>query len=58
MKRNCKRWPKMTYEKWEKNVAAFRANFNTRNKTMLNELRAELSITSEEEKKYFADLGY
>ena len=58
MKRNCKRWPKMTYEKWEKNVAAFRANFNTRNKTMLNELRAELSITPEEEKKYFADLGY
>ena len=58
MKRNCERWPKLTYEKWEKNVQDFRTNLTTRNKTMLNELRSTLNITPEEEKKYFADLGF
>ncbi len=59
MERNCQRWPKvMTYDKWEKNVAAFREKFQLRNKIMLNDLRSYLSITDEENKKYFADLGY
>lgn len=59
MKRNCERWPSvLTYAKWEKNVAAFREKFKVRNKIMLNDLRSFLSITEEENKKYFADLGY
>lgn len=59
MKRNCARWPQvLTYAKWEKNVEAFREKFQVRNKTMLNDLRSFLSITEEENKKYFADLGY
>ena len=59
MERNCQRWPNvMTYPKWEKNVEAFREKFKERNKTMLNDMRSFLSITDEENKKYFADLGY
>ena len=56
---NCKRWPRiMTYDQWEHNVAKFRSQFADRSKLMLNGLRKYLSITDEEEKKYFADLGF
>ncbi len=56
---NCKRWPRiMTYEQWEHNVAEFRSKFADKGKLMLNGLRKYLSITDEEEKKYFADLGF
>lgn len=58
MKRNCERWPKLTYEKWEKNVANFREKFKTKNKSLLDDLRKAINITQEEEKKYFSDLGY
>ena len=59
MARNCERWPNvMTYSKWEANVTKFREKFKDRPKNMLNDLRQFLSITDEEEKKYFADLGF
>ena len=59
MPRNCERWAKvLTYEKWLEHVADFRAKFNERPAVILNDLRKELKITPEEEKKYFADLGY
>lgn len=58
MKRNCERWPKLTYEKWEQNVVNFRDKFKTKNKSLLNDLRKAISITAEEEKLYFSDLGY
>lgn len=58
MKRNCQRWPEMSYDKWESHVNAFREKFKARNKTMLNDLRKFLGITAEENRKYFADLGY
>lgn len=57
MKLNCKRWPQLSYKKWEKNIATFRKRFTTRNRDMLNDLRKVLSITPEEDKKYFGDLG-
>ena len=59
MVRNCERWPGvMKYERWEENVEKFREKFATRDKDMLNDLRKVLEITDEEEKKYFADLGF
>ena len=56
MKHNCKRWPKLSYEQWEKNIAQFREGFKDKNKTMLDGLRNWLSVTDEENKKYFAGL--
>lgn len=58
MKRNCERWPQLSYEKWEKNIADFRNKFATKPKIMLDDLRSLLSITEQEDKKYFGDLGY
>lgn len=59
MERNCKRWEKvMSYEKWENNVKAFREKFKERPKIVLDNLRKHLEITDDEEKKYFADLGF
>lgn len=59
MVRNCERWKNlMTYERWETNVEKFRERFEGRNVNMLNDLRKVMEITEEEEKKYFADLGY
>ena len=59
MVRNCERWKNlMTYERWETNVEEFRERFEGRNVNMLNDLRKVMEITEEEEKKYFADLGY
>jgi hypothetical protein len=59
MVRNCARWPGvLSYSRWEKNVNAFREKFKERNKIMLNSLRDWLSITDEENEKYFSDLGY
>lgn len=58
MKHNAKRWPKLSYEKWEKNIQNFRSRFENRPKVVLNELRDYLHITPEEEKKYFSHLGY
>ncbi len=59
MKLNCKRWPDLaSFERWEKNVVAFRNKFKGRDKYVLDGIRKELNITPEEEKKYFSDLGY
>lgn len=55
---NCQRWPNMTYKEWERNLETFSKNFETRPKAMLKDLRTQINITPEEEKKYFADLGY
>lgn len=57
MPRNCERWPSvLTYPRWEARVKDFREKFKDRNKNMLNDLRKWLSITEEENKKYFSDL--
>ncbi|MBR6926444.1 MAG: CotH kinase family protein, partial [Bacteroidaceae bacterium] len=58
MRRNCQRWPELSYNTWEKHVAAFRAKFNDRPRTMLSQLRQYLAVTAEENKQYFSDLGY
>lgn len=58
MKRNCERWPDLSYKNWEAHQVTFVKNFETRPKAMLNDLRKQLRITPEEEKKYFADLGF
>ena len=59
MEQNCKRWANlMSYSRWVKNVDNFREKFKFRNKIMLNDLRKELAITEEENKKYFSDLGF
>ena len=58
MKRNCERWPQLSYNTWEKNIVKFRERFSVKNKMMLKDLRQFLSITEEENKKYFSDLGY
>lgn len=59
MKRNCDRWAQvMTYSDWERNVKSFRSKFKDRPKVMLSQLRQELNINAQENKKYFADLGY
>jgi len=59
MERNCKRWPDVkSYNSWEKHLEKFRSMFKDRDKDMLNSLRKELSITDEENKQYFSDLGF
>lgn len=58
MKRNCERWPQLSYEKWEKNLEDFKKKFADKPKIMLDDLRQYLHITKEEEKKYFSKLGY
>lgn len=56
---NAERWPKvLPVDRWEKNVAAFRARFEQRPKVMYEGMRKELRITPEEEKKYFSDLQW
>ena len=51
MKRNCERWPKLTYEKWEKN-GYFRAKPNPDKEPFT------IVIPPPNIKKYFADLGF
>lgn len=58
MKRNCERWPSLSYSTWEKNIADFRAMFKEKPKVMLNEIREYLGVTDAENKKYFSKLGY
>ena len=58
MELNCKRWPQLSYNTWEKNIESFRAKFATKPAKMLNDLRRYLSITSAEDEKYFKHLGY
>lgn len=59
MKYNCERWPKLlAYTTWERNVENFKKKIANRNKAMLDDLRKELAITPEENKKYFGNLGY
>lgn len=58
MKRNCQRWPQLSYKTWEKNIDDFRAKFKDKPKVVLDGVRAYLKVTPEEEKKYFAHLGY
>ena len=58
MKRNCERWPQLSYAQWEKNVENFRTKFKDRPKIMLDDIRSHLSVTDEENKKYFGHLGY
>lgn len=58
MKRNCERWPQLSYEKWEKNIEDFRAKFNDKPKVMLDGIRDYLHVTDAENKKYFSNLGY
>ena len=56
MQRNCERWPQLSYRQWEKNIEAFRARFADRHLIVLNDLRRLLSITPDEDKRYFSDL--
>lgn len=57
MERNCKRWPQMmSYESWLSRVDEFRQRIATRQMQLLNALRKELSITPDEDKKYFSGL--
>lgn len=58
MKHNCKRWTGLSYEKWENNIKSFRARLEDRPQIILNDLRRYLAVTDEENKKYFASLGY
>ena len=59
MRNNCERWPQLiSYSHWEKHVGEFREKINNRNKTMLNDIRKELKVTDEENRKYFSDLGF
>lgn len=58
MKQNCERWPKLSYQQWEKNIADFREKFKDKPKVMLDDIRRYLSVTDEENKKYFGSLGY
>lgn len=58
MQLNCRRWPQLSYKQWEKNLQDFRKKFADKPKVMLNDLRAYLKITPEENKKYFSSLGY
>ena len=58
MKQNCERWPRLSYERWEKNIEDFRSRFETRPQKVLNDIRSYLSVTPEENKKYFGHLGY
>ncbi|MCH5222793.1 MAG: CotH kinase family protein [Muribaculaceae bacterium] len=58
MENNCKRWPQLSYKQWEKNVEDFRKKFEDKPQVMLDDIRKHLSITEEENKKYFSHLGY
>lgn len=59
MRLNCERWPSlMSYAKWESHVREFRGKFQRRAENMLNAIREYLHVTAEEEKEFFADLGY
>lgn len=58
MKQNCQRWPQLSYDQWEKNVAKFREKFDEKPKVMLDDLRRYLNVTPEENKKYFGNLGF
>lgn len=58
MERNCERWPQLSYKQWEKNIESFKKKFETKPKFMLNDIRKYLSVTPEENKKYFSHLGY
>ena len=58
MKRNCQRWPQLSYESWEKNISDFRSKFKDKPKVMLDGVRSYLNVTDAENKKYFAHLGY
>ena len=58
MERNCERWPQLGYQKWEENIVKFREKFNDKNKVLLDDIRVTLSVTDEENKKYFSNLGY
>jgi len=59
MHRNCERWPSyMSFENWQTHCQRFREKFKEKNKIILNDLRQELNITEEENKKYFSDLGF
>lgn len=58
MKLNCERWPTLSYEQWEKNIADFRKKFADKPQVMLNDLRKYLKVTEAENKKYFGKLGY
>lgn len=58
MKRNFDRWPQLTYEQWERNVARFREKFEKRGSMLYNDFKNELRITAEEEKQYFSNLGF
>lgn len=58
MQHNCKRWPGFgSVKNWEQRVVKFREKLLTRNKVILDDLRRELHVTPEEDKKYFGDLG-
>ncbi|MDE6271863.1 MAG: CotH kinase family protein [Muribaculaceae bacterium] len=52
MELNCKRWPKLSYKGWEKNIGSFREKFKDKHLVMYDGLRQYLKITPEEEKKY------
>lgn len=58
MKRNCERWPQLSYEQWEKNIGDFRSKFEKKPQVILDEIRQYLSVTDAENKKYFGHLGY
>lgn len=58
MKQNCKRWPRLSYEKWENNILEFRSRFEGRPQKILNDIRKQLNVTEEENRKYFGSLGY
>ena len=53
MKLNCQRWPKLSYERWQKNVENFRKKFQTKHTDLMEDLRQTLHITPEEEKEFF-----
>lgn len=58
MRRNCERWPQLSYEQWEKNIEEFKVKFKDKPRRMLDEVREYLKVTPEENKKYFSKLGY
>ncbi len=51
MERNCKRWPKLSYKTWEKNIEAFREKFKDKHTVMLKGIGEYLKFTPEEEKR-------
>lgn len=53
MKRNCKRWPEMSYEKWQKNMEEFRGRIKARPAIMHANVLSELNVTEAEKVKYF-----